>query len=231
MDWIKTILPLFGVIIGWLLSESGKIFSDKRQDKRKLRKLLFFLLELRFHFTKELTIELEMNKYIEILKNKLAARLGIDKNHPELNIDVNAWRPFWEQITSRNKTHDDKFEYLGENIDKILIELAEIYPILAYELSGQHNIKERLNKVDNYFTELQSAADKINFDVKQWINPRLTKNLLEDIDDSIKNIASQIDKQTLKISSEKINKMANDDDEKEMEIFIEEYLESVIKNI
>ena len=38
MEWIKTILPLIGVGFGWFLSERGKIFADKRHDKRKLKK-------------------------------------------------------------------------------------------------------------------------------------------------------------------------------------------------
>lgn len=59
MEWIKTILPLIGVALGWLRSERGKIFADKRQDKRKLKKLLFFLLELRYHFARELSKNLK----------------------------------------------------------------------------------------------------------------------------------------------------------------------------
>lgn len=230
MEWIKTILPLIGVALGWLLSERGKIFADKRQDKRKLKKLLFFLLELRFHFARELSIELDIDKYISILKNKLADKIGIDKNDPGFNVGVNAWRPFVEQTISKNKTQDNKFEYLAENIDKILIELAEIHPILAYELSGQHNIKERLNKANDYFSEVQSNVAEMPFDIKEWINPKLTKELLNDLDESIERIASQIDKQTLKISNEKIEKMTFEDDEKEMEVFIDEYLEKVIES-
>ncbi|MBI1306942.1 MAG: hypothetical protein GC181_10095 [Bacteroidetes bacterium] len=231
MDWIKAILPLLGVTLGWLLSERGKIFADKRQDKRKLKKLLFFLLELRYHFTKELSTELDIDKFITLLSNKLADKIGIDKNDPEFNIGINTWRPIIEQMISKNKTHDNKFDNLTENIDKILIELAEIYPILAYELNGQHNIKERLNKANDYLNEVQSISAEIPFDIKEWINPKLTEDLLKDLDESINRIAGQIDKQTLKDSIEKIHKMTFEEDEEEMEVFINEYLEKVIDNL
>ncbi len=231
MEWIKTILPLIGVTLGWILSEKGKLFADKRQDKRKLKKLLFFLLELRFHFAKELSIELDIDKYINIFKNKVADKMGLDKNDPEFNVGVNAWKPFIEQMISKQKTQDNKFEYLADNIDKILIELAEIYPILAYELSGQHNIKERLNKANDYFGEVQSAIEEIPFDIKEWINPKLTKDLLKYLDESIESIACQIDKQTLKTSKEKIEKMMFEDDENELDFLIDEYLEKVIGNL
>jgi hypothetical protein len=231
MEWIKTILPLIGVVLGWLLSESGKIFADKKQDKRKLKKLLFFLLELRYHFAKELSNEIDLGKYINILKGKMAGKFVIDKNDLDFNLGINAWKPLLEQLLSKNKTQDDKFKYLAENIDKILIELAEIFPILAYELSGQHNIKERLNNLDNYFNEIQSMTDEMPFDIKQWINPKLTKELLDDLDESIEKIAKQIDTQTLHISNDKITKMSFEDDNNEMERFIDEYLEKVIENI
>lgn len=227
MEWIKTILPLIGVVLGWLLSERGKIFADKRQDKRKLKKLLFFLLELRYHFAHELSNELDLDKYINILKSKLALKLGIDKNDPDLNLGITVWKPLLEQLISKTKTQEDKFEYLAENIDKILIELAEIFPILAYELSGRHNIKERLKNADDYFNEIQTLTDEIPFDIKQWVNPKLTKDLLEDLDESIEKIAKQIDSKTLIDSKYKITKMTFEDDDKEMNNFIDEYLEKV----
>ncbi len=231
MEWIKTILPLFGVALGWLLSERGKIFADKRQDKRKLKKLLFYLLELRYHFAKELSLELDLDKYFGILKNKVAEKFSFDKDDPDFDIGLNVWKPILEQMISKTKNQDDRFERLSENIDKILIDLAEIFPILAYELSGRHNIKERLSRADAYFSEIQSLADEIPFDIKQWINPKLTKDLLDDLDESIRKIAIQIDNQTLHSSIETINKMTFDDDYYEMEQLIDEYLDKVIENI
>jgi hypothetical protein len=231
MEWIKAILPLIGVAIGWLLSESGKALSDKRQDKRKLKKLLFFLLELRFHFSRELSTELYLDKYFNILKNKMVNKFGIDKNDSEFNLGLNSLKPILEQLISKNNVLDDKFEYLEENIDKILIDLAEIFPILAYELNGQHKIKERLNKANNYFSEIQSLTEELPFDLKQWINPKLTKDLLVDLDESIKRIAIQIDKQTLKDSNEKIAKMVFDNDDDDINKLIDEYLEKIIENI
>lgn len=231
MEWIKTILPLIGVALGWLLSESGKIFSDKRQDKRKLKKLLFFLLELRHHFSKELSIELGLDKYLDTMKNKMADKFEMDRNDPELNLGVNAWKPFIEQILNKNKNQNEKFEYLSDNIDKVLIDLSEIFPILAYELNGQHNIKERLNRVDNYFNEIKEMTDEIPFDFKQWINPKLTKELINDLDESIEKVGKEIDKSVLIASREKVSKMVFDDDDKEMDVFIDEYLIQIDNHI
>jgi fructose-1,6-bisphosphatase len=47
------------------------------------------------------------------------------------------------------------------------------------------------------------------------------------LDESIERIAKQIDKQTLKNSYEKLENTTFEDDKKEMEIFIDEYLEEI----
>jgi hypothetical protein len=233
MEWIKTILPLIGVALGWLLSESGKIFADKRQDKRKLKKLLFFLLELRYHFTRELSIELGLDKYMVTLKNKMVDKFNLDKNDSELNLNFNAVKPFLEQLLTKSKDQNDKnkYEYLSKNIDNVLIELAEIFPILAYELNGQHNLKERLNRVDNYLEDIKELTDEMPFDFKQWLNPKLTKELLKDLDESIEKISKQISKETFNTSKDKITKMVFDDDDKEMEQIIDEYLDKIIETL
>lgn len=230
MEWIKIIAALIGVSLGWLLSESSKIFADKRQNKRKLKKLLFFLLELRFHFAKELSLENDLNRYIDVLKYKITEKFGGKENNANIDIELNILKPLVLQTISKTKNQDEKFEYLAENIDNVIIELAEIFPILAYKLSGKHNIKERLNKVDEYLNEVESLTE-FPFDIKEWINPKFTKELLEELDKSIKKIAKKTDTKTIKSSKKIIQNMTFENDDKELENFIDEYFEKVIQTM
>jgi hypothetical protein len=230
MEWIRTILPLFGVVIGWVLSESGKIFANKREDRKKLKKLLFFLLELRYHFAKELSNELDVDKYIKVIKDKMAERFGVDINGPQFTTDAHIWTPLLKQVFSKNHNQEDKLEFLSKNIDNVLIELAEIFPILSYELNGRHNIKERLTRAEGVFDELNSFVDEMPFDVKQWINPKLTEQLLNDLDESIKRIAREINKKAYNQSREKIEKMKFGNDPTKMNMLIDEYFDKIIEN-
>jgi len=34
MEWIDKILPVFALILGWTLSETGKHYGSKKEDKR-----------------------------------------------------------------------------------------------------------------------------------------------------------------------------------------------------
>ncbi len=238
MEIIKTIVPLFGVLVGWLLSERAKVFADKRQDKRKLRKLLFFLLELRYHFAKELSTELDIDKYLKIFSTTLSKKLNTEVDllaGQPIPYDV---KPFILELLQKAtvKGRDDKFEYLSTNIDKILMDLAEIDPLLAFELNGRHNIKERLSRANELYSEMEEFAtsqnEQIPFDLRQFFNPKLTKELLEDLDESIEKIAGKIGRKLVSEVKKKIAIMdSNDGEDEKIGQAINEYLNKVIDTL
>lgn len=231
MEWIKSILPLLGVFLGWGLAESGKIFTDKRQDKRKLKKLLFYLLELRFHFSKELSIEVDLQDFITKFKTKFLDKFGISDNIEELDFGFDLINPLIKELISKSKGSDNKIDFLISNIDNVLNDLSEILPILAYELSGQQNIKERLSKVDNYFEKIHEYTNEIPFDIKDWIQPKLTTDLLKEIDESIVKIAEKIDKKTKNEALNKIVKMDFKGSNDDLEKIVDEYLTKIQETI
>ncbi len=231
MEWIKTIFPLLGVLVGWLLAESGKIFTDKRQDKRKLKKLLFLLLELRYYFAKELSYEIRIDKFLNITKSKLSEKFGLDIDDPQLNLGIESFKPHLLNVIAKAKTDDNKFDYFSENIDKIILELAEIFPLLAYELNGQHNIKEQLTKANTLFNEFENFSSEVSFDFKKVINPKLTEDLLSELDQSIEKVAAKIDKRTASNSKEKILKMNFDNSDPDLDKRIDEFLKIATEHV
>jgi|GEM_PF-2636633 len=226
MEWLKIVLPLVGVIIGWLLAESGKIFSDRKQNKRKLRKLLFYLLELRFRFTRELSSEKSTDKYLEMLRQKLL-EMGINITDSEFSDGNALLKPMIKQLVEKIKQENGNFEDLSVSIDTILNDLSEVDPFLAYELSGQHNIKARLQGANNYISEVEALEKQIPFDIGNVIHPRLTKELLSELDESINKIAGRLDKKSKELANKKIIKMDIEDDEKDMEKMLDECLEQM----
>ncbi|HNP07153.1 MAG TPA: hypothetical protein PKN99_05985, partial [Cyclobacteriaceae bacterium] len=49
LEIIKYLLPVFGVVVGWMLSQLGEKNKAIREDKRRLKKTLYYLLEIRYH--------------------------------------------------------------------------------------------------------------------------------------------------------------------------------------
>lgn len=221
MEWIKIIAPLIGVVLGWGLSEKAKLWADRRNDKRKLKRLLFYILELRFHFTRELNVHKEIEIFIDSATNRLKSEFG-----NEVELGVNLYKPFIMEILQSNFGDDNQLDFLEENIDTVIVDLSEVFPVFAYELSGQHRIKERLNKSDNYLTELEGLAEGMPFDLKNWLQPKITKDLLKDLDENLSRIAIKIDKKTAKEVKTKIMAMDNRDNS-DVEGILEEYINKV----
>lgn len=225
MEWIKIIAPLIGVVLGWGLSENAKIWADRRNDKRKLKRLLFYVLELRFHFTRELNVQKEIELFIDTVTNRLKSEFG-----DEVELGVNMYKPFVTEILKNNFSEDNQLDFLEENIDTVIVDLSEVFPVFAYELSGQHRIKERLNKSDNYLNELEGLTEGMPFDLKNWLQPKITKDLLKDLDENLSRIAIKIDKKTAKEVKNKIMAMDNRDNS-DVEEILEDYINQVKESL
>lgn len=234
MDLIKTLLPIFGVVIGWLLSESGKIITDKRQDSKKLKKLLYFLLELRHYLTIEFSREESFIKYIELLLlilNNDKQKYNISE---EINLKNHDFNSIYEQIFNSIDNNKDKLIFLEENIDKTVLELSEFLPIIAYELSGSYNIKDKLQKIDTITTKVKSLTNIRELSIlKELLTTVVSDDLLNQIDDSILTISKKIGVSAFKESKEKIIMLKQKNTEVEMRNSIEDTIEmvtSIFKN-
>lgn len=220
---MEEIVTLIAVLIGWGLSEASKFFTEKKQDKKKLKKVLFYLLELRFHFAKELSFEAFFDNYITQIKIKIANKTQLSEE--EIEKDTQIWAPIVKEIISKNLRSNNRLEFLENNIDDVINDLAEVFPIFAYELTGQHNIRNRLGQLENYFNEIQTYQSEHIFDIQKWLQPQLTYDLLKNIDRSIKKISSKIDSKTKKKAKKKISNMTFDKvDLKELDIFLDEII-------
>jgi hypothetical protein len=232
MEEIKVFLPLIGVVIGFLLSEGGKIFSSKRQDKRKLKKLLYYMLELRYHFAWEIFFEAEIDKYWIVLKYKIAQRSGVAQNDPEFTEVITSYKPTFVGLISKMNKHDDKINSLSQNIDEVVTELAEIFPVMAYEISGEYNIKQRLEMAQEYLNELQRVTDeRLDFHFEDYFNSKVTSKLVANLDDYIHQISKMIDRKTARSSKDKISNTIFEANATEVEKLIDEYLDKVISQI
>lgn len=190
MNWLGTFLPLGTLIIGWYLSEFGKFSSEKKNDKKKIKKLLFNMLELRWLIRKELNLKNEISNYFKKMKLKFPNEFSMTSQN-ELNQLQNI---ISEAI---KKTFDSsRIKEIEKNIDSTVNELAEIYPIYAFELIDTYKIKKRLDNIETYFEEVQRNTDEKALEFKEWLEPKISFDLLQELDHQIIVIARKIDKKT-----------------------------------
>lgn len=223
MEWLDNLIPLIGVAIGWGLAEFSRLWTDKKVDRRKVKRLLYFLLELRFHIARELKLETEITNCINKAKDRLQKDFGE-------NVDFGPYLPLVKEAVSKLMNDDDKIEFLENNIDSIIVELAEIYPVFAYELSGQYKIKDRINRTSQYLNELDEIVNQVPFDLKKWLQPKMSKSLVEELDWNLLRIAKTIGRKTKQEVESKLKKQ-DSVDEKEFDEYLTDFFSHVKENI
>lgn len=227
MTWIDKILPILGVAFGWLLSQYGKYSTDKKDDIRKFKKLLYSLLELRWLLKNELEFEKDFSKFLSLFKEKISTKFGEDIEGIES--EIKALKPILMQQIKNKLTENDRIKNVEQNIDSTIAELSEIYPVFAYQLNGQYKIKERLEKVDDYLNEFEQYFTESDFIIKDWMQPKLTNELLERLDSSVLEIAKKIGRKTKKEVSELIKETKLEENE-DLQNFMNECLEQMKTN-
>ena len=231
MNWLNAIFTLLAVVLGWGLSEGGRFFSEKRQDKRNLRKLLFFLLELKLYLIKEASFEKRIEGIFEMMPPKFAERLELELDSPQLIEEINRLKPKVILLLTNSMTND-RLEFLSNNIDNVLVELSEIFPLLAYDLIEKHDIKNRLSGLNSYFNELQKMSPElVPSDFHSWFKPQINDELIKDLNGSIKIIASKIDNLTANDPRIRSTSVDFEIDKKNLEVFINEALNTLDQKI
>ena len=221
MDWIDKLLPVLTLLLGWGLSQFGKFWADKKDDSKKLKRLLFNLLELRWLLKRELDLNKDIGKYIELLKARLIEEFG-----PEAAQGVEVFKPMITPILEEKVVEPERIKEIENNIDSTINELAEIFPVFAYELSGQYKIKDRIEKAESYFNEVSDLLEEMPKELTDWIQPKISDDLLISLENYILEIAEKINRKTKIEVSRKLSTKA-DEDTNDMNEFIDEYIEKI----
>ena len=230
MEWLDKIIPLIGVALGWLFAQYGRYSSDKKGDKKKLNKLLFNLLELRFLLTREFSLGNDLERLLQKIKQQLGNQLG-EKASRELELVEPIIKPFLIDLVKKTFVDNGKTEYLEKNIDQVINELAEVFPVFAYELNGKHKIKERLQKFDSYFNKMNGLSPEPFFEIiKDWAKLKISDEFVPEFDDIIKRIAKKINNKTYKETVAAIQKQ-DQPDERNFDSFFEEYLQKALEQL
>ncbi|WP_075343577.1 hypothetical protein [Tenacibaculum agarivorans] len=233
MNWIDKVLPVITLIFGFALSEFGKYFSDRKNERKKLKKLLFNLLELRWLLKQEIDLNKSITQYIERYKNRITEEFG-EEFKQEIAEGTEYLRPIMTEILKNSIVKPEKIAEIENNIDSTIAELSEIYPIFAYELNGRFKIKEKLDNIEQYFDTISNQIEQYGefpSQIKNWIEPKISTELISEFDEYIKAIAKKIGRKTYKNVSVKLEPEDGENANAELDQFIEEYVKEIKKTM
>jgi len=223
MEWINVILPIFTLIIGFVLAQFGELFKERKEKKKKFKKLLFNLLRLHFVLKKEY----ESEKFFKSYTDEVLLNLPDDLREQATNDLINSSPKILNAIKKSNLSIE-KVTYLEQNINVIIEELAEIFPIFAFELIEEYRIKERLQQIEIYLNSMIEATNELPpAEINDWITLQVKRTAIDRLGFYIKSASVSINKKTKKA----VNKILDDNsteiiiDEKILNEFIKEFNE------
>lgn len=197
------IIPIITLLIGWMISEVSKRSDYKRQDKKKLKRLLYKLLD----FRNNLTRLFNMDRRIQTLNKLYFER--VEEIFGE-NVDINSRILLKEIMKSTIKEtgifNEENIFSSKENIEKTIDELSEINPFLAYGLNLHDNIKASLEYHNAYFEKIENMNnEEIPLEIKEKLSPHIEAEILKELDIGLVEVALMISKKAKKEVEEVID--------------------------
>jgi hypothetical protein len=204
IEILKYAFPLIGVCIGWILTQLTEKNKAAREDKRKVKKTLYYLLEVRYQLSLYCLEEAEIGMYLTIVKKKFSHYSDISQ------LDDAVFKAVIEAllkqiIGEKPLLTDSEIQNLNANYLKCIDTLSEVDPILAFKLDGRQNIKTLLKEAIertkglqlSELTQNQNDVEHIS-EVFSKLEPNLLKQVLLDIEDIMLSLAKKVDSKTHK---------------------------------
>ncbi|GAB5418851.1 MAG: hypothetical protein Crog4KO_01680 [Crocinitomicaceae bacterium] len=190
--YIGFLFSIIGIVSGWGLNQLSQWFRVRKDDKRKVKRVLFNLLETYFLFQRSDT-DKYFNYYKETVLSKVPGGFQSEvkaqlESAIDLNLVPNLVTP---ELIEESKTVRVSYE---ESVNS----LSEIDPILAYYLSGRTNVLERFEKLGSWLESMSSEEEneeEFNQGVNMVLNiakPDLIAESLDDLRADVLKVARKI---------------------------------------
>lgn len=187
---IAALVGIFGVLLTALLTSLGYFLKTRVETKRSARKVLYFLLEIRFVILSSLfDPEQATNSYFEHFCKKFREK-GFPMESSEVESSMrDIVHSHFQNIVSAMRT--DIHEKLLPPFEDSLLEFSAVKPVLAYRLKGKEKIEEVMVHTNNY---RKNYEERISSDIDQkWLVEILCSSSEDIKEESVSEIIKSLD--------------------------------------
>ncbi|WP_346854533.1 hypothetical protein [uncultured Draconibacterium sp.] len=187
------IVSIVSIIIGWMLNQLSQWFRTRREDKKKLKEILYYLLELYNLFHRS-----DVNKFVGVVKEIVLSKIPEEDQTNEL---VEVMDKLYGSIAEQFVRPEilNKLEVQLENYEISVKSLASIDPILAYYISTKNNINQTFTQLESVYDGLENEYDQQRQDIATGremafniLKPSLHEENLQEIENQIRKIAWKV---------------------------------------
>jgi hypothetical protein len=190
-DMFLAVLSLVSVAVGVLLSELAAVFRQRREDKRRIRVVLYGLLNVHHQMA-----PVDSTVLLKTLRHWLQSTADQPVSDAEWSAACAMLNDFVNCVVERLKpTLTDKVLWTYE---EAIRDLAAVDPFLAFMLSDRTLLGEQLKRyiesVKEYTTQWNSEAAQAT-DMRDWlprIETALSSRMCSVIEDDIRSVARRV---------------------------------------
>lgn len=188
---------LIGIALAALLASVGYIYQVRVEHKKSVRRVLYFLLEIRFNVLAAVFDPKEAtDKYAEHFLSRCSAE-GFDTRGMEFPEGMRRMiTSHFEQAITAAKS--DLEERLLGQFEEALLQLASVHPVLSYRLLGRNRLEKLVGLTKAYGTEVINGA--IGDVQEQWAKDLLFGVSSEAQRKAFCEMASILDKDVLDLA-------------------------------
>jgi hypothetical protein len=226
MIYLPIITAIISGLLVWALGRWNASKDEHKQEKKRLNRLLYNMLELKHWVDKEVSAEPFITCYME--KMTVAIQIAVpDKSQAELAemsaiISSGIKRVIFKQ---------PQLSRLEQNITEIVRDYSEIDPFFAFDLTGKYQLTENLELMKEYLTGVVPGdvdmPDATAF-MNQLLRPTMLADLQRDLIKHLPQIAGMISDNTLAMVNKNHLSSKAEIDEAELEKYVRDMIPRLI---
>jgi hypothetical protein len=226
MVYLPIITAIISGLLVWALGRWNASKDEHKQEKKRLNRLLYNMLELKHWIDKEISAEPFITRYMEKMT---AAIKTFDPDKTEAEI-----REMTGLIAAGIKRlifKQPQLPRLEQNIAEIVRDYSEIDPFFAYDLTGKYQLTENLGLVKEYLAGvIPEEVDMLEATafMNQLLRPTMLADLQRDLITHLPQIANLISAHTLETINENHLGQKAEIDEDELEKYCQEMIPRLI---
>jgi len=188
---LEFITSPINTFFNWGLSKLNRNAEHKHEERTKLKRLLYCLLELRNWLQKEVFLDEQIGQFMTLYEREIALEW------PGGDVLLRSKRPLIIKLIKKAIFSVDKYTATSSKIQNTLAELSEINPLFAHELSDIYNITEKLDMLKTYMdaamAELEDPLEEGSFIMEDVLRPQLVNDVFVQIQVHTQEVAKMID--------------------------------------
>ncbi|CAE6927414.1 conserved protein of unknown function [Ectopseudomonas oleovorans] len=189
---IESALALAGIALAALLSALGYFLKTRIEAKKSARKVLYYLLEIRFSIRSSLIDPAEIYKEFSTFTEKEFAKREMEIDRPTIErlIGPLMLGHFTNLANAVKVELDDKVLVPYE---EALSEFSQINPVLAYKLKGREQLQKVISHTSDYNLALETTLKPLFAEENSQITQEIFELSRDQAKESAKSLCAEID--------------------------------------